>query len=54
MAASPMIPKLNEIAKVRVRYGNEPQVGYVVPSIEQDGCWLCKVYHWDHDDPDPS
>jgi hypothetical protein len=43
-------PKFNEMAKVRVRYENGPQEGYVVAMKEQDGRWLYKVSHPDQDD----
>jgi hypothetical protein len=43
-------PNFNEMAKVRVRYENGPQEGYVVAMKEQDDRWLYKVSHPDHDD----
>ena len=50
----PVSPKFSEMTKVRVRYPNGPQVGYVVASQEKDGRWIYKVSHRDEDNPDRS
>jgi hypothetical protein len=45
-----MTSKFGEMAKVRVRYENGPQEGYVVAVKEQNGRWIYKISHQDQDE----